>query len=88
VLGLLAWIYLQALVVVIAAQVNVVRVARLWPRALLTLTPFVDSDTLTGADRRTYRAYATAQRYKDFENISVEFTPPPSPTPSSEDEPT
>lgn len=54
-------------------------------RALLTLTPFVDSDTLTGADRRTYRAYAKAQRYKDFENISVEFTPPPEP--ASENEP-
>lgn len=85
VLGLLAWLYLQSLVVVIAAEVNVVRVKRLWPRALLTLTPYVDSATLTGADRRSYGSYAKAQRYKEFEDISVDFNPPAGD--SSEDEP-
>lgn len=76
VLGLLAWIYLEALVVVFAAELNAVRSERLWPRALLALTPLVDNDELTHADRRSYRSYATAQRYKDFEEITVEFDPP------------
>ncbi|MCW2722316.1 MAG: hypothetical protein QOG20_953 [Pseudonocardiales bacterium] len=41
VLGLLGWIYLQSLVVVLATEVNVVRVERIWPRALLSPTPFM-----------------------------------------------
>ena len=45
VLALLAWIYLEALVVTAAAEVNVVLVDRLWPRALLTITPFVGRTT-------------------------------------------
>jgi YihY family inner membrane protein len=47
VLGLLAWIYLQAQVVVYAAEINVVRAKRLWPRSLVT-------PPLTEADRRAY----------------------------------
>lgn len=35
VLGLLSWLYLGAQVVLIAAEVNVVRARRLWPRSLL-----------------------------------------------------
>jgi hypothetical protein len=35
VLGLIAWIYLLALITVIAAEINVVADRRLWPRALL-----------------------------------------------------
>jgi uncharacterized BrkB/YihY/UPF0761 family membrane protein len=34
VLGLLAWLYLQAEVTLYAAEVDVVRVRRLWPRAI------------------------------------------------------
>ena len=45
VLGLIAWIYLLALVIVLAAEVNVVAHSRLWPRALLT--PFTDRVRLT-----------------------------------------
>ena len=71
VLGLLAWIYLQALVVVLAAELNVVLAQRLWPRALLT--PFVEDVDLTSADRRSYRTYATTQRYRESEHITVEF---------------
>jgi membrane protein len=41
VLGALAWIFLQARVVVYAAEVNVVRYDRLWPRSLVT-TPGSD----------------------------------------------
>jgi membrane protein len=35
VLGLLAWLHLQAQVVVYAAEINVVRARRLWPRSIL-----------------------------------------------------
>jgi hypothetical protein len=71
VLGLLAWIYLEALIVVLAAELNVVLTERLWPRSLLT--PFIEDVELTGADRRSYAWYANAQRYKDSERITVEF---------------
>jgi len=37
VLGALAWIFLQARVVVYAAEVNVVRADRLWPRSLVSV---------------------------------------------------
>ena len=47
-LGLIAWIYVLALVNVLAAEINVVSPAQLWPRALLT--PFTDDVQLTGAD--------------------------------------
>jgi len=76
VLALLAWIYLEALVVTAAAEINVVLVDRLWPRALLTLTHFVGPDDLTEADRRSLESYARIQRYKSFERIDVEFSPP------------
>ena len=45
VLALLAWIYLEALVVTAAAEINVVLVDRLWPRALFTLTHSSDRTT-------------------------------------------
>lgn len=76
VLALLAWIYLEALVVTAAAEINVVLVDRLWPRALLTLTHFVGPDDLTDADRRSLESYARIQRYKSFERIEVAFSPP------------
>ena len=74
VLGLLAWIYLQAVVIVVAAELNVVLAERLWPRALLT--PFVEDVDLTRADRRSYESYATTQRYREAQTINVEFDSP------------
>jgi membrane protein len=74
VLGLLAWIYLEALIVVLAAELNVVLAERLWPRALLT--PFVEDVDLTRGDRRSYESYATTQKYKESETIAVEFDSP------------
>jgi membrane protein len=71
VLGLIAWIYVAAAVLVMCAQLNVVRVKRLWPRALLT--PFTDDVDLTSGDRRTYTDAATAQRTKGFESVDVSF---------------
>jgi YihY family inner membrane protein len=75
VLGLMAWIYLEAVIVVLAAELNVVLARRLWPRSLLT--PFVEHVDLTGADRRSYTSYASAQQYKEAQSITVEFDEPP-----------
>jgi len=47
-------------IVVVCAEVNVVRSRRLYPRALLT--PFTDNVQLTGGDERAYTAAAKAQR--------------------------
>jgi membrane protein len=86
VLGLIAWIYLEAFVVVLAAEYNAVRALRLYPRALLT--PFTDNVELTSADHAAYTDQARAQRAKGFQDITVTFTPPdaepPEETPPSE----
>ena len=51
VLGLLAWIFLLARVVMYAAEVNVVLAHELWPRSL-------NPPPLTDADRRAFQLYA------------------------------
>jgi membrane protein len=73
VLGLIVWIYLEAVAVVFATELNVVRTMRLYPRALLT--PFTDNVQLTRADRAAYTGVAEAQRIKGFEDIDVTFSP-------------
>jgi len=73
VLGLIAWLYLEAVIVVLCAEVNVVRSRRLYPRALLT--PFTDNVQLTGGDERAYTSAAKAQRNKGFQQIDVSFHP-------------
>lgn len=74
VLGLIVWIYLEAVVVVIAVEYDVVREFKLYPRSLLTL--FTDNVELTGADRRAYTGMATSQQAKGFEDIDVSFDKP------------
>jgi membrane protein len=76
VLGLLAWLYLQSVIVVFCAEINAVRARRLWPRNLLT--PFVDDVALTPADKAAYRSYASAERYKPFTQVHTTFDHPPS----------
>jgi membrane protein len=71
VLGLLVWIYLQALVVILAAEINVVRHRRLYPRSLLT--PFTDDVELTESDVRAYTGYARSERYKGFQRVEASF---------------
>lgn len=76
VLGLLSWIYLAALILVLGAEVNVVRAERLYPRSLLA--PVDPADTaLTAADRRAYAAYAETQRAKDHQTVETGFAAPP-----------
>jgi Virulence factor BrkB len=75
VLGMLAFLYFTATLVVISAEIDVVRVNGLHPRALMT--PFTDDVDLTAADRRTYTDQATAQRNKPPHNVEVTFDTPP-----------
>ncbi|MFC9440541.1 YihY/virulence factor BrkB family protein [Nocardia sp. NPDC057030] len=75
VLGLLGFLYLTSCAVVLCVEINVVRVDRLYPRALLS--PFTENVRLTSGDRRTYTDQAQAQRNKDFEDITVTFGKPP-----------
>ncbi|MGH3424539.1 MAG: YihY/virulence factor BrkB family protein [Nocardioidaceae bacterium] len=71
VLGLVALIYIAAVMAVLGVEINVVRTKRLYPRALLT--PFTDNVDLTRADRRAYADYAKSMRHKGFETIRVRF---------------
>ncbi|WP_236830912.1 YihY/virulence factor BrkB family protein [Blastococcus sp. KM273128] len=79
ILGLVVWIYLQALVVVLAAEINVVRHRRLYPRSLLT--PFTDDVDLTRADVRAYTGYARSERYKGFQRVEATFRKDAAPRP-------
>jgi YihY family inner membrane protein len=72
VLATLVWMYLQSLILVLAAEINIVHDRVLWPRALLT--PFTDNVELTAADRRVYAMYAAAQRFKGFEQVTTDFS--------------
>ncbi|WP_458247430.1 YihY/virulence factor BrkB family protein [Streptomyces sp. MAI_2237] len=74
VLGLLAWLYLGALIFLTTAEVSSVRVMRLWPRSLLT--PFTDQVLLSPGDRRAYRSYAETETFKGFQKVRVRFEPP------------
>lgn len=54
VIGLLSWLYLQAQVTILAAEINVVRSRRLWPRSL-------SQKDLTEADRRALEFHAEVE---------------------------
>jgi uncharacterized BrkB/YihY/UPF0761 family membrane protein len=75
VLGLIAWIYLESVIVVLAVEYNTVRSLHLYPRSLLT--PFTDDVELTAADERSYTQQAEAAQAKGFEEITVDFDRPP-----------
>ena len=64
VLGLLAWLYLQAQVTLYVVELNVVRVRRLWPRSLAP-PPLID------ADLRAYKLYAQASQCRPELEIEV-----------------
>jgi membrane protein len=69
VIGLLAFFHFQALLTLYAAEINVVRMSRLWPRGLGSLT----NVPTTEADRRAYRAYVERDRYARGQHIEVTF---------------
>ncbi|HEV3046872.1 MAG TPA: YihY/virulence factor BrkB family protein [Solirubrobacteraceae bacterium] len=72
VLGLLAWLYLGAQVTIVAAEVNVVKARRLWPRSFF-------SDPLLEADRRALTFSAEIEERVEEEQVDVSFDPSPSP---------
>jgi YihY family inner membrane protein len=65
VLGLLAWLYLGGQVTLIAAEINVVRARRLWPRSFTA--PLLD------ADRRALTSSAETEERVHEENVEVTF---------------
>jgi YihY family inner membrane protein len=66
VLGLLSWLFLGAQVLVIAAEINVVRAERLWPRSLFP-PPLEDPDRRVLADR------AEVEQARPEEDVHVHF---------------
>lgn len=73
VLGLLAWLYLGAQVTLAAAEVNVVKARRLWPRSFF-------SEPLLDADRRALTSSAEVEERIEQENVEVSFDGPSSRT--------
>ncbi|MEY9894888.1 membrane protein [Catenulispora sp. MAP5-51] len=65
VLGLIAWLYLQARLTVYAVEADVVRVRKLWPR---TLFP----PPLNDQDERVYRSYAAMEQRVKPETASAD----------------
>ena len=70
VLGLLAWLYLGAQLTIFAAEINVVRRRRLWPRSFF-------SDPLLDADKRALTSSAEIEERVEQENVEVNFEGPP-----------
>jgi len=66
VLGLLAWLYLQAQLTLYAVEINVVKARRLWPRSLVP-------PPLTPQDVTAYQLYAQAERRR--QDIDIEVRP-------------
>jgi uncharacterized BrkB/YihY/UPF0761 family membrane protein len=66
VIRLLSWLYLGSQVTLFAAEVNVVRTRRLWPRAL-------DPSDLTEADRRALKQLAEVEERHEEQRVDVTF---------------
>ena len=66
VIGLLVWIYLGGQLTLLCAEINVVRVRRLWPRGLVQ-PPF------TEADQRAMRAGTLVEQRRPEQQITVTF---------------
>lgn len=71
VLGLMAWLFIIACILVLSVEINVVRVKELYPRALLA--PFTEDTDLTKADERSFTDIAEATKTKEFEEVEVSF---------------
>ena len=69
VLGLLAWLYLGAQLTIFAAEVNVVRMRRLWPRSFF-------SEPLRDGDKRALTSSAEVEERVQQESVDVSFREP------------
>jgi YihY family inner membrane protein len=67
VIGLMSWLYLGGQILLYAAEANVVRARRLWPRSLL--------EPATAADVQALRAAARVEERREGERIEVTFEP-------------
>lgn len=65
VIGLMSWLYLGGQMLLYAAEANVVRARRLWPRGLF--------QPVTSADVRALRAAARVEERREGERIEVTF---------------
>lgn len=74
VIGLLTFFFLASQIVIIGAEINVVRKRKLWPRSLLALY-----GELTPADRQVYSDSAAATRRLPGQRVQVGFGYPPQP---------
>jgi membrane protein len=68
VLGLLAWLALQASVIVYAIEADVVRVKNLWPRSLI-------EPPLLSADKEYYTAALQAETRRPEQRVNVAYSP-------------
>jgi YihY family inner membrane protein len=66
VLGLLAWLYLGGQITLLAAEINVVRARRLWPRSFFS-APLLD------ADKRALISSAETEERVQEETVEVTF---------------
>jgi len=69
VIGLLSWLYLQAQLTVLAAEINVVRREHLWPRSLT-------GRDLGEGDQRALARYAAVERRVEGQDLVVDLSPP------------
>jgi YihY family inner membrane protein len=69
VLGLLAWLYIGAQLTIFAAEVNVVRKQRLWPRSFF-------SEQLLESDKRALTSSAEIEERVESEHVDVSFSSP------------
>lgn len=82
VIGLFAFFHLAAFGTVLFAEADVVRERHLYPRALLT--QFTDDVELTDGDRRAYAQQARIGRFKEYQQIDVDFERPIEPVESAD----
>ena len=67
VLGLISWLYLVATITLYAAEINVVRARRLWPRSIV-------QPPLTDADREVLADIARQEERRPEQTVGVTFT--------------
>jgi membrane protein len=68
VLGLLAWLSLQATVIVYAVEADVVRARKLWPRSLI-------QPPLISADKEYYNSVLEAETRRPEQQVNIAYSP-------------
>jgi hypothetical protein len=66
----MSWLYLVAQLTLYAAEINVVRTRRLWPRSII-------QPPLTSADQIVLRDIARAEERRPEQTVHVGFEPDP-----------